>query len=125
MNDTKVNNTHLTTPKLPQAFPPELDSPEFHTTYEQWTKYRKEKKKELTETTIQMQLKRLAKAGVKRAIELLERSMANGWIGFDFDGKENGSAHGPRNSVGQRSRISAQPDSAAIVTGRTKSFGSP
>ena len=62
----------------------------FKSTWETWVNYRKaEKKKPLTPTTINLQLKKLEKFPVVKAIEMLNYAMEKGWEGF-FEIKENG-----------------------------------
>lgn len=74
------------------SLPPELDSPRFRSTWKDWEAHRKEIRHPLKSTTRAKQLSKLATYGESGAIERLERSMANGWTGFDFDPDKGSSA---------------------------------
>lgn len=68
--------------------PPELNSEEFKTAWEEWTTHRREIKKRLTASSIRKQLKLLASWGAAKAIRSIESSIRNGWAGlFDPDGR--------------------------------------
>lgn len=72
-------------PLKPEAVvPPELNTPEFLDAWKRWKAYRREIRKPLTESTIEGQLKKLAKVGPKQAIDLIENSIANSWRGLFF-----------------------------------------
>jgi hypothetical protein len=71
-----------------EKLPPNLDTDRFREVWKKWAKYRREKRKPLTDTTIAMQLTTLGQYGEQQAIELLNRAMTNGWIGFDFASKK-------------------------------------
>jgi hypothetical protein len=57
-------------------------SPAFETVWQEWEKFRKEKKQTLTESTKAKQLKMLAKYDEQTAIAMLEKSITNGWVGI-------------------------------------------
>ena len=78
--------------------PPELNTPNFLETWEQWKKYRKEIKKAMKPSTEKMQLNRFIKEGVDRSIEAMTLSMESGWTGFVWDKlktKPNSEEHDP------------------------------
>lgn len=54
----------------------------FRETWERWKKFRREKKKPLTETTVEEQFAELGKLTESHAIATLKRSIANGWTGL-------------------------------------------
>jgi len=70
------------TKKKTTAFPPELDTLEFHTIWKEWIQFRIERKKKLTPTTITRQLKTLSKHPVAIAIATIEKSIESGWQGL-------------------------------------------
>lgn len=70
-------------------FPENLKTPEFETAWSNWQTYRTEKRKTLTPSTIERQLKMLSEAGPKDAIAMIEKSISNGWDGL-FELKNDG-----------------------------------
>lgn len=72
-------------PNMPQDFvfslPAALNNEQFRRTWEEWIEYRKEKKSRIVPTTAKKQLAELASWGLVKAIEALEASMKNGWLG--------------------------------------------
>lgn len=68
----------------------ENPSPEFIEQWERWELFRKEKKKTLTDSTIQSQLKFLAKYDQSICLEIIEQSIRNGWTGL-FEVKQTAS----------------------------------
>lgn len=58
---------------------------EFSILWSRWRKFRKEKKKPLTEEQESTQLAKLAKEGLFSATHRIERSIANGWQGLWMD----------------------------------------
>jgi hypothetical protein len=50
--------------------------------WEKWKKYRKEIKKPVTATSSQQQIKKLKKIPPTEAIEMIEQSIENGWVGL-------------------------------------------
>jgi len=80
------------------AIPEELNTPAFLGAWDEWEKYRKERRKTLTKTTRKRQLKMLASWGPAKAVEAIEASITNGWVGlFDPDTKR-----GKKPGAGQR-----------------------
>ena len=102
--DKRPSNAEVTSPSSKDSkestdsvseqplFPPLLDTLKFRTVWVEWLAYRREIKKTVKPITQKKQLKKLATYGEARAIERLERSMANGWTGFDFEPDKRGSA---------------------------------
>ena len=75
-------------------FPPTLDTPEFHDMWAQWVQHRKEIKHTLKPTMVTMQLKKLEKMGLDRAIDALENSISQGYQGiFEPKGRNNESTY--------------------------------
>jgi len=64
------------------VFPEKLNTPEFTTTWQQWVKYRTERRRPLTPLTIDRQLKKLAEYSVVEAIAAIEKSIESGWQGL-------------------------------------------
>jgi hypothetical protein len=54
----------------------------FKSVWNDWVKFRKEKKSSLTESTIKRQLNLLAKFSEDQAIKMIEQSITNGWTGL-------------------------------------------
>lgn len=87
-NEIKVNKSKLNKNKIIEyAFPSET----FRSYFNEWIIYRKEKKKELTESTIKRQNKFLSQYSEEIAIQIIEKSITNGWEGL-FELKEGFSA---------------------------------
>jgi hypothetical protein len=83
-NAEKVANT-------PIPFP--LDTPAFRDAWVKWQKHRQEKRSPLTPTSAEAQIKDFMRVGADRAIELMERSIKNGWQGlFEENSNGNGSS---------------------------------
>lgn len=70
--------------------PPEfLHSPEFILIWKEWFQYRTEIKKKLSPTSIKKQIKFFSSLSVSNSIEIINRSIRNGWTGlFPLD-REN------------------------------------
>lgn len=67
-----------------------FNSEPFQTAWNEWQKYRSEKKKKLTPTTVKMQLSKLNDMGEANAIMAINESITNGWIGlFEPKGIKN------------------------------------
>ena len=64
--------------------PPTLDTPEFREAWAAWQQHRREIRKKLTPTTVDRQLKKLAKYGPTGAVASIEASIEAGWTGL-FD----------------------------------------
>lgn len=75
-------------PGMP-TLPPELDEPDFILAWESWLHERKKRKQPVTVQAARLQLRDLAAHGVKVAVETIETSIKNGWIGL-FPNKVNG-----------------------------------
>ena len=65
--------------------PKNLQTPEFETAWSDWQSHRKEKKKPLTKTSAEAQLKKLSEEGSVAACYRIRRSIQNGWQGLWFD----------------------------------------
>lgn len=99
-------------PPTPQnggcVFPEPFKShPRFQKAWADWESHRTEKRNKLTPSTIKRQLKFLAPFGVETAIEIIERSITNGWTGL-FETKEG--ANDANRTKGERDNDSHQPD---------------
>lgn len=81
--------------------PENLNTEEFLATWNDWTAYRKEIKKTMTERTQKMQLKKLSDYPVGTAIAMIEQSIENGWQGI-FELKDNGrtAGHATKDGLG-------------------------
>lgn len=81
--------------------------PRFQKAWADWESHRTEKRNKLTPSTIKRQLKFLAPFGVETAIEIIEKSITNGWTGL-FEPKEG--ANDANRTKGERDNDSHQPD---------------
>lgn len=79
--------------EIPMAVPDLLDTSEFQETWAKWEKYRKEKKGgSLTNSTRELQFKKMIALGIPESIAMIEHSIENGWAGlFPTDGKNGNS----------------------------------
>ena len=69
------------------AFPAELDTPEFRAAWEEWHTYRRELNlAKWTDRTVEVQLRKMAKAGASASVDAIQESISNGWQGV-FPGK--------------------------------------
>jgi hypothetical protein len=69
-------------------FPPSLKTPEFQQAWEDWIRFRQEKKKPLTPTCVKEQFSFLENLGPVKGIESIRNSIRNGWQGlFEPDPK--------------------------------------
>lgn len=66
--------------------PQPLNVPDFLKAWESWQAHRKEKRQKITPTAARLQLKKLSEAGIIKAIQMINQSIANGWTGL-FDVK--------------------------------------
>lgn len=64
-----------------EQIPPNLSTPAFIEAWGNWRQHRKEIKHPLTPMSAKMQLKKLAEWGEAKAIESIETSIMNGWVG--------------------------------------------
>ena len=86
-----VNKDVNTNTKRVQIILP-FDTPEFRTAWAAWIKHRNEMKKPLRETSQQAALKKLSNHPEHTAIQMIEQSISNGWLGlFPIETKQ---AHG-------------------------------
>ncbi len=76
------------------------DNENFINTWTAWETYRVEKKQKLTDTTRKKQLRMLGRYPPDVAIEILEKSMTNGWTGL-FEPKNQKSNEINQRTVGQ------------------------
>jgi hypothetical protein len=65
-----------------EDIPEKLQTPEFEAKWEEWKAYRKEKKKPLTPVSVKKQIHILSEHTVRDAINIIEKSMTNGWTGL-------------------------------------------
>jgi len=61
------------------------ESEEFREIWLLWVKYRKEKKKTLTESTAKLQLKKLSRYSEKLCIGFIQRTIEKGWEGIVYE----------------------------------------
>lgn len=79
-----------------------LNTPEFIEAWEMWAQHRKEIRHSLTPTTIVLQLRKLEKFGVDRAIKSIYNSIEGGYQGLfepDWRAPEQGSCNLPEGRV--------------------------
>jgi len=74
----KTKDVPTTHTPLPEA----LESPEFRKAWADWEKHRKEIKKPLTPTSVSRCLNQLAGLGVRKAIVMIDHTIAMGWQGL-------------------------------------------
>lgn len=73
--------------------PDHLNTPEFHTTWDDWIKDRKARRKTPTVKAIELTIKKLSKYDVNIAIQMLLKSIENSWTGvFPLDNKKTSRA---------------------------------
>jgi hypothetical protein len=93
-NSTRHNKTKKKTPPSPLAIPEVLSTPEFTTAWESWQQHRQEIKKPLTPTSMQKQLETFATWGVRRSVEAINHTIAQGWQGLrEKDTAVGGNGH--------------------------------
>jgi hypothetical protein len=72
----------------------DFDSPQFQAAWEEWQQHRKEKKKPLTPTAREKQIKKLNEMGEARAIAAIEYSIRQGWQGiYEESNKAGADSH--------------------------------
>lgn len=71
-----------------------FNTPQFVVAWEAYVKYRREKKKGLTNEGARLNLEKLLKMGHDRAVQSLEASIANGWQGLFEPPLQNGARNG-------------------------------
>ncbi len=76
------------------------DDNEFKDLFDLWTNYRKEIKKPLTQTTMDKQVEKLQKSGRQGAIEMLNHSMENGYMGLFKPNNHNENGNSKFNDAG-------------------------
>lgn len=98
-----------------KQFPQELDTPEFHELWRRWAKHRIEIRKKMTDELEQSSLKKLAKAGLVVASEIIEYTLYKGWQGLADEEQVKGDRnnHGNQNTNGQRSAGQHQSERTA------------
>lgn len=94
----REEKTPPTPPRGGMVFPTELDNQEFRDVWARWEKHRTEIRHKLTPTTIESQLKSLAKIGPELAIIKLNHTIEMGWQGPRSPQKE--ATYGGRDLVG-------------------------
>lgn len=78
----KGNPIKVIPKKVTSAYELPFPSQEFLATWNSWLQYRKEKKKPLTPSTIEKQLKKLAPLGEQTAIRWINCAIEKGWQGL-------------------------------------------
>lgn len=72
----------------PSPIPDSLNTPEFVLAWEEWIKYKKQKRQKLTTITINRQLSMLSRFPVTEAVAMIDQAMEKGWTGiFPIVGK--------------------------------------
>jgi hypothetical protein len=85
---------------LTTEIPPNLDTSDFRTAWEDWVNYRWEIKKQLSPMTIKQQMRDFGSIGPVEAVLRIRRSIANGWRGlFEPKGGTNGNSTGTTGSM--------------------------
>lgn len=83
---TKKTETKVSAKESPLSFeqliPASLKTVEFEIAWDQWCRYRKEKKQSITKSTAERQLKSLGRYPPAVAIAAIDQSITNGWIGL-------------------------------------------
>jgi len=59
-----------------------LKTTAFYEAWQAWARYRSERRKALTRSTIERQIRKLEKMGPENAVLAIERSIENGWVGL-------------------------------------------
>lgn len=91
--DQDQDQEHINTPLPPKGeidFPEPLNNDEFKSIWEDFREHRKQLKSKMTAKAEAMNLKKIARHGSTKAIELLTRSIENGWKGWDFPDRAAG-----------------------------------
>lgn len=103
-----------------QVFPKELDTAEFRETWGKWVEFRRsEKKKPVTQTAADMQLGKLAEIGVSAAIETINYSLMNQYLGL-FPENFNADSRRPRNGKPDYTRQAVfTPEADIAARGRS------
>lgn len=88
---SKVNKSKVNKKEILYAF----DSDSFKQCFDEWVEFRKEKRKSLTPSTIAKQNEFLLKYSENIAIQIIEKSITNGWVGLfepkdGFSGSQSG-----------------------------------
>jgi DNA-binding transcriptional regulator YhcF (GntR family) len=77
--DGKEKAPHCAAP--PQIIPPELNTPEFNESWNEFIQHRKEKKIPMTPTAKKNMFRKFAAWGVDNAIQAIDTAISNGWTG--------------------------------------------
>ncbi|NHZ85010.1 MAG: hypothetical protein GWP19_03915 [Planctomycetia bacterium] len=98
-NTIKTNKENLI---INTVYPDNLNTKLFIDKYEEWIKYRKEIKHKMVTSTINKQLKMLAKYDVNKTIAMIDQSIENGWTGlFDIQQNTNGLSFAEKQAITQ------------------------
>lgn len=106
--------------------PSNIDTPEFRAAWSEWQQFRAERRSSLTPSTVRKQLTLLSREGPARAVEMIGRSILNGWMGLypEKTGGSNGTANGnTRPGVGSGVRISTPKPSLDAINSQTIRIG--
>jgi hypothetical protein len=92
-----TNSPTPTNPPTPQGgdFPRELDIPAFRSAWEEWCRYRKRKRKPVSEDAEKKKLKELAAIGPQRAVAAIQHSIANDYQGIFEPSARKGAPNEP------------------------------
>lgn len=87
--------------RVEYILPERLDNPDFFRTWNEWLDHRRDIKKPLNQNMVKAQLKMMNREGAAVAIETMEQSMAQGWVGLfpeKITGRKNSARHTTNNS---------------------------
>jgi hypothetical protein len=87
----KVNESKVKEMKVNEIENPFKDSIAFGEAWQNWEKYRAERRQKLTPSSVKMQIKFLSSFSEETAIQIINQSIANGWQGlFELKQQTNG-----------------------------------
>lgn len=92
-------------------FPETLDTPDFQKAWDEWQKYRIQKRNKLTPLTVTKQLNLLSGYPVETAIATIERSIEKGWAGLFPDKEQNNG----RTGVPQTQRKTPEQQQSGVL----------
>jgi hypothetical protein len=104
--ETEVETETETEVKPRQAVPDMFFGVDVHAAWEEWKKYKAEKKQKLTPSTEKKQRQFLGGREGPEAIAIINQSITNGWTGL-FELKTNGSTNNRRHTQGTIRRADA------------------
>lgn len=90
-------------PPTPQGgtvvLPAALQTEKFRAAWREWLDYRKSIRKRVTRATVERQMALFVKMGHDKAIEAIDRSIAQGWVGLHPSGKPSQSGPAPNSAA--------------------------